>query len=1748
MATISLFEYLETVNQLLDEERYAAANQHCRHILSKFPRHIETYRLLAKAHLGQHEYAQAIELFQRVLSADPNDFISHIALSDLFQSESQMDRARWHLERAFELEPYNKAVQDALRRFYAEENGNAEMVAGRLPLTPVAAANIYLRGDLYQSGVDILRETMAESPERIDLELLLAELLWRSGDRVEAADLCLRILEQLPDCVTANAILAQIWLNSGRTDDAKPHLFKVQMLTQMDQVHFDPETAVGAALAADGAAFLPDEVTIEPLEQVEDALSLSEADAEWEPDVTPPAETEADLEGESGDMLEWLSGVSTEAEPASGSAAAPDESAEPPETDWFFDDRAAEGEDTGDLVPSVSEWFGSDWDAETEPEPADEPLPDDTERESEAAMADYLQQGVPEISDSDSGLEAFMREAPATDSEPAPEIPEWLAAENKAEQDIDSQPSDFAESDLAADDSDDDVESDMPNWLAEMTETDFDAVELDPSSASEFLAPDEESEEIDAVPVEAEQDGEAADWLAEISGDIDAIDADEVDAVDFTSDWLAVEDDEAAEVESQPAAERDAAEFAGDWLSDLPGDAQDEIFSSEWLEPEQAASSQETDAEEVAAETAATQSETDWLAALSEEEGAAADEEWLADLSLESAAEADAAAGEPPAQEAEPEPEAAAPESDWLSSLTEDEEASAAGDWLAELATGPSDQAWADDEDDDFAVEAEIDDTGELDDWLADLSRPTGELSDPETAVGDHADAVEEPSAAEEATAVDVPPDDLDQFQDVEADLMGIPGDENDKEEQEKMPEPEEAPEAASKEEMDWLDALAFPEDEEEAVAEDDIDSMLAEMSMEVEDDDLPEWLKASSSAVGDDDSEEADVPDWLLESTHELFETADSADLFAADVAPEASQPLAEPEEDVASEPMAEPPEKEVAPDEPEAVTGPPTSLLSEMTPETVDTPADEEDLEWLSQLGGKDDDEESVPALDWLSEMETDEPEESPKPETAVAPTADEAPDEADVDEYEDYGDEESLPEIPADLDDAMSWLEDLAAEQDTPIEPLPTVADVLGEEEGAPSQDGEDVTPEREEPVAEEAAAPEPEESLDEAMAELDDTLSWLDNLSEEAGALDEASADFVFGDADETEEAAATAPKAAASETADEAEADVEPTPDMVADVPEDLEEAMAWLESLAAKQGAPLEELPSLSAEEEVPAADEEIGEPAPPTDVTPEPVPDVEADDDLFDVDDEIGDAMGWLDELAAGDATLDEAEAAEPEEEETAVISEQETEPEAAPISEAEETPEPALDQDLAAELDWLESVAMTDSEVVDVDASEAAVETSDEELTEALDWLAEMALADETEPEASETAVDEVPEPDAAEAETAVDELSADTGELEAITEEAPESEVDRPEPTTAESLVDEVLFDSTDDIFNIPDDPDEAMAWLQEISAEDVPDEAAETTEPDDEVSDDEETAVEETAVVPEAEAPAEEADFTEDFLAEVPEDPDEAMAWLEQLAARQGADLEELPTVSEMSEDVETPDWITAAAEQEEAAAEAEPEDQEEQVAETPESEAMDEEVAEIVAESEAAVEDVAEAAPAPEEEEDSIPGWLWEETAVDEEVPDEAEWLDTMPEMDITGWLESEEEASVKGGDASAPLAETGPLIAPEPETGPLEEPDLSVVAETPSQEMVPSMLHVDEDQLESARTALAEGDVAQAVTRYQSLVASGEGLMVLISELETAASENEDEPAIRRLLGDAYMRNGQLQKALSVYRQALDRL
>ena len=120
------------------------------------------------------------EALRRVLSVIPDDYAAHLGLSEANERMDRPDEAIWHLERALEQRPNDKELIDALRGLYRLHR-NVENL--KIQLTSAAVARQNVRSGDYTQAIDTLRSALTRMNERLDLKLLLAQILWQHGQR-----------------------------------------------------------------------------------------------------------------------------------------------------------------------------------------------------------------------------------------------------------------------------------------------------------------------------------------------------------------------------------------------------------------------------------------------------------------------------------------------------------------------------------------------------------------------------------------------------------------------------------------------------------------------------------------------------------------------------------------------------------------------------------------------------------------------------------------------------------------------------------------------------------------------------------------------------------------------------------------------------------------------------------------------------------------------------------------------------------------------------------------------------------------------------------------------------------------------------------------------------------------------------------------------------------------------------------------------------------------------------------------------------------------------------------------------------------------------------------------------------------------------------------------------------------------------------------------------------------------------------
>ncbi|HNB35476.1 MAG TPA: tetratricopeptide repeat protein [Anaerolineales bacterium] len=207
MAKVSLRIYNREIERLVEQGQTDEAIAHCRHILRVFPKHLETYRLLGKAYLEARRYGEAVDIFGRLLMAVPDDFVAHVGLSIIRDEENKLDDAIWHMERAFEVQSSNPAIQGELQRLYGRRDG---MEPPKVRMTRGALARIYVQGELYPQAIAEIRNLLAEDPQRADMQVLLAYAYFKSGQKSDTTDMCNQLLKRYAYTFDANRIMVDL--------------------------------------------------------------------------------------------------------------------------------------------------------------------------------------------------------------------------------------------------------------------------------------------------------------------------------------------------------------------------------------------------------------------------------------------------------------------------------------------------------------------------------------------------------------------------------------------------------------------------------------------------------------------------------------------------------------------------------------------------------------------------------------------------------------------------------------------------------------------------------------------------------------------------------------------------------------------------------------------------------------------------------------------------------------------------------------------------------------------------------------------------------------------------------------------------------------------------------------------------------------------------------------------------------------------------------------------------------------------------------------------------------------------------------------------------------------------------------------------------------------------------------------------------------------------------------------------------
>lgn len=445
MTKISLRAYDREIEGLIQHDQQPdEAIAHCRQILKTFPKHLETYRLLGKAYLEAKRHREAVDIFERVLLVAPEDFVSHVGMSIIADEQGGLDDAIWHMERAFEVQPSNAAIQAELQRLFGRRDG---VEPPKIRLTRGALARMYMQGELYSQAISEIRAVLGADSKRTDMQTLLAKACYLNGQKSDAASISTDVLSRQPYCLDANRLMAEILAATQRAEAAQEYR---QRVIELDPyAAFVTDSLFRSENVADGAVNLERLEYSGPVVEGASAFGLGtgaerlmpghpRTEPEWlssggAPQPTPglDAAKPAQHAPELPDFLKeagW--GPRTSDDSAGAILGADEEPSEPAAVpaslpDWVqafapADSSASETQEEQAAPVDTPDWLAELGSAPSPETPASAPM-----SEASAEIPDWLR----ELGGRDVDEPAVLPEAPAeAEAEPAQpeETPSWL--------------------------------------------------------------------------------------------------------------------------------------------------------------------------------------------------------------------------------------------------------------------------------------------------------------------------------------------------------------------------------------------------------------------------------------------------------------------------------------------------------------------------------------------------------------------------------------------------------------------------------------------------------------------------------------------------------------------------------------------------------------------------------------------------------------------------------------------------------------------------------------------------------------------------------------------------------------------------------------------------------------------------------------------------------------------------------------------------------------------------------------------------------------------------------------------------------------------------------------------------------------------------------------------------------------------------------------------------------------------------
>ncbi|MBU6362424.1 MAG: hypothetical protein KGS46_20635, partial [Chloroflexi bacterium] len=216
----SFSQVLIATNELIARGDYKKAVAECDNLISIYPNAIRAQRARANALERLGDAAHALEDYCHVLEIMPTDHYAMIGMARCHKKLGEVRDAEWLARQVIDYDP---------------DNLDAARLANMSDLEIRRAGDIRYARDLCLAGMPMrgireIRRKLAAEPDRVDLQLVLAELLWTGKQHIVVAELCYEILYTLPDCLPAHLLLRTLWHKANAEVMGAAHTLRIEQL------------------------------------------------------------------------------------------------------------------------------------------------------------------------------------------------------------------------------------------------------------------------------------------------------------------------------------------------------------------------------------------------------------------------------------------------------------------------------------------------------------------------------------------------------------------------------------------------------------------------------------------------------------------------------------------------------------------------------------------------------------------------------------------------------------------------------------------------------------------------------------------------------------------------------------------------------------------------------------------------------------------------------------------------------------------------------------------------------------------------------------------------------------------------------------------------------------------------------------------------------------------------------------------------------------------------------------------------------------------------------------------------------------------------------------------------------------------------------------------------------------------------------------------------------------------------------